>query len=225
MKNKTVKLNDIEILIIKKNIKNIYIRIDKNGCVTVSAPLFVTQKRVEEFINQKKDWIIKKHTEIINRKENENLYLNGEKIKFGGREYTLKIKDNKGESKIEGDSIIIYCKDVSDYEKRKRAVYDFYRTDLNLRINRMLPELSKRTGLYPDCFAIKNMKTRWGTCNTKTKKIWLNLMLAKYDENVLRYILCHELVHLEIKGHGADFKARLTEICPDWKEIKKGMRQ
>ncbi len=112
-------------------------------------------------------------------------------------------------------------RNIKEYGTAKDKKED--RKKLKERIEFLLPELSKRTGLYPESFGIRDMKTRWGSCNTKTKKIWIAQTLANYPDNVLNYVLCHELVHLEIKGHGADFKAKLSEICPDWKKIKKEM--
>ena len=64
------------------------------------------------------------------------------------------------------------------------------------------------------------MKTRWGTCNTATRKIWLNLQLAKQPPVCLDYVIAHELTHLCYPGHGQDFKAFLTRAMPNWPEVR-----
>ena len=48
------------------------------------------------------------------------------------------------------------------------------------------------------------MTTKWGTCNTSTRKIWLNLQLAKKPIECLEYVILHELAHLKVKNHGEE---------------------
>ena len=67
------------------------------------------------------------------------------------------------------------------------------------------------------------MKTRWGTCNTATRKIWLNLQLVKQPPDCLDYVIAHELTHLRYPGHGQDFKAFLTRAMPNWPEVRKAL--
>ena len=68
---------------------------------------------------------------------------------------------------------------------------------------------------------IKNMKTKWGTCNIRARRIWLNLQLAKYPVSCLEYIIIHELTHLWERYHNAHFKSLMDKFCPDWRERKK----
>ena len=67
------------------------------------------------------------------------------------------------------------------------------------------------------------MKTRWGTCNVRTKKIWINLELVKKPKICLEYVLIHELIHTKIRGHGADFRAMMDLNMPEWRMVKKRM--
>ena len=64
------------------------------------------------------------------------------------------------------------------------------------------------------------MTSRWGTCNTKTKKIWLSTNLAKRPIECIEYVVLHELVHTVVPNHGPDFKALLNKYMPDWKRRK-----
>ena len=64
------------------------------------------------------------------------------------------------------------------------------------------------------------MKTRWGTCNTVTKKIWLNVQLAKKTPECLQYVILHELIHLVEKHHNEHFKSLMDTYMPMWREIK-----
>ena len=65
------------------------------------------------------------------------------------------------------------------------------------------------------------MTKRWGTCNVQSKKIWLNLQLAKKPIECLEYIILHELVHLKERNHNAVFVEIIDRYMPNWREIKK----
>ena len=79
----------------------------------------------------------------------------------------------------------------------------------------------KKTGIDADEAKIKKMKTRWGTCNIDSRRIWINLQLAKKPPECLEYVVIHELVHLLEKNHTNRFNALVEEYCPTWKEAKK----
>ena len=65
------------------------------------------------------------------------------------------------------------------------------------------------------------MKTRWGTCNTREKRIWINLQLAKKSPQCLDYVMIHELTHLIVPNHGSQFKAYMDKFYPNWREVRK----
>ena len=64
---------------------------------------------------------------------------------------------------------------------------------------------------------IKRMKTRWGTCNTGDRRIWLNLELMKKPASCLEYILVHEMVHLIEPSHNERFRELMDKIMPQWR--------
>ena len=67
------------------------------------------------------------------------------------------------------------------------------------------------------------MTTRWGTCNVKSRKIWLNFQLAKKTPECLEYVILHELVHLVEKGHNENFVALMDKFMPNWRDIRKNL--
>lgn len=69
-------------------------------------------------------------------------------------------------------------------------------------------------------FGIKKMRTRWGTCNLRAKRIWLNLELAKKPPECLEYVVVHELVHLLERKHNAVFVAYMDKHLPNWRHLK-----
>ena len=84
-----------------------------------------------------------------------------------------------------------------------------------------MPELiakwEKVIGVKSNEFGIKKMRTKWGTCNTEAKRIWLNLELAKKPKECLEYIIVHELVHLVERSHNQHFVKLMDEFMPKWR--------
>ena len=74
-----------------------------------------------------------------------------------------------------------------------------------------------------DGWQIKNMTTRWGTCNVKTRKVWFNLQLAKKTPECLEYVIVHELMHLIEKSHNEKFATLMDKYLPNWREIRKSL--
>ena len=64
------------------------------------------------------------------------------------------------------------------------------------------------------------MKSRWGTCDTRTNKITLNVRLAEHPVECLEYVILHELCHTVVPNHGPEFKALETKFMPDWKQVR-----
>mgnify|MGYP003300122201 FL=1 len=72
---------------------------------------------------------------------------------------------------------------------------------------------------------IRRMKTRWGVCNTKKHSITLNLELYRYDLECLDYVVIHELSHLIEGNHSKKFWSIVEKYCPNYKEIKKKLKE
>ncbi len=90
---------------------------------------------------------------------------------------------------------------------------------LSERLKRFVPECEAIVGKQAKSYRIKLMNTRWGSCSMATGKISLNLKLAIKDDECLRMVIIHELVHFYIQNHGPEFKTYMDKFCPDWRRI------
>lgn len=109
---------------------------------------------------------------------------------------------------------------VTLVDKYDAYVREWYREQLKDDIARLLPKWEKITGLKASSWQTKYMTTRWGTCNSKTGKLWFNLQLAKKTPECLEYVILHELCHLEEKNHSDRFVALMDKYMPMWREVK-----
>ncbi len=84
----------------------------------------------------------------------------------------------------------------------------------------MIGKRAEIIGVKVNDVGVKNMRTKWGTCNVKDKRIWVNLQLAKKPFACLEYIVVHELVHLLEKNHTPSFIEYMDKFLPGWRVTK-----
>ncbi|NTW05096.1 MAG: M48 family metallopeptidase [Peptococcaceae bacterium] len=216
-------INDIEIEISKKKIKNLYLSIKaSDGRVCVSAPLAMSEERIELFVKSKSIWIAKKLDRI--RKQPapvECSYLSGDCIPFWGKEYNLElVYSHKNMVQVDGNKIILQARETSTARHRENIINSWYRTQMRAEIDILSKACQDKVGVSAAEWGIKTMKTRWGTCNISKRKIWLNLLLVKKSVDCLEYVIIHELVHLLERNHTKRFYSFLDKFIPHWRKIK-----
>lgn len=117
----------------------------------------------------------------------------------------------------------VRAKAAAHPEPSDRAEKEARRRDLKRRIEERLPLIEEATGLYCSGWTVRDMHTRWGSCNTTTRHINLSLMLATRSDAELDYVILHELAHTVVPNHGADFYALMDRYMPGWKKIRKAL--
>lgn len=203
----------------RKKIRNIYLRVRPDGSVAISAPWRVPEEFIEKFVESRRDWISVRLAEL--KRQNVREYRSGEEHYIFGEKITLEvIQARKNSVRCENGSLTLYVKENADREK---LLNEWYRRVLRERIEETLPVWENITGLKSDSYYIRNMKTRWGTCNVVTRRICFNLQLAKLPSECLEYVVLHELAHIEVSNHGPKFCAILDKYMPCWRDIKKRM--
>lgn len=219
-------VEDIPIEIKRKRIKNMYIYVKAPyGNVVASVPMSASTTEINKFLLPRVNWIRKHREKFTNRKVIESKQYEENDIVFiEGYPYKLKFTHAPTQfAYIEGDYLVLALRNGHYPESRERVIREFLRFHLKKRIEKRLPYYENATGLHQSEWQIKDMDTRWGSCNASTKKIWINLKLAHMPDEFLDYILLHELAHLKISGHGADFSAFLDRFMFDWRDIKKAL--
>ena len=219
-------INGTTVQITKKRIKNIYLRVLPGGVVTVTAPFHMSEKEIENFVQNHQDWIEKHKEKIMNRQDKEEYaYESGEEHYLWGEKYTLEVIYTKGkkQASLQGDRILLEIPAETAVEQREAVLDELYRRQMQARLPEIIARYSAIVGKSPKSYGIKKMKTRRGTCNTTDGRIWLNLHLAKYNILCLEYVVTHELVHFYEKGHNAAFYGHLDRFFPSWKTIKRAL--
>ena len=222
---------DFPITITRKKIKNMYLRVHQDGTVTVSAPKRASDKVIRDFINSKSDWITAQREKALNRQNlgqfetSEAKFLTGEIHFLWGQPCRLLVEETTGRGRVEFEenqqSIHMCVPKNSTIGQRKHLLEEFYRRELKAVIPQLMEKYAAIVGKSPAEWRVRSMKTKWGTCNVRDKRIWLALNLAKKHPKCLEYVIAHELTHLHVPNHSKAFWARMDSYFPEWRDVRK----
>jgi predicted metal-dependent hydrolase len=217
-------VSGIEIEVVKKDIKNMHLNVmPPSGKVRISAPYGTSDDAINLFAVKKISWIKKQVEKFKNQeRQTEREYVTGESHYLWGRRYKLEVRySNKGNNiEIKGNNMILTVREKSTRQQRENYVNEWYRAELKDKLPHLVKKWENIIGVKAYAVGVKNMLTRWGTCNSETKRILVNLQLAKKPVKCLEYILIHELVHLREKTHTNRFVEHMDSYMPDWRVVK-----
>ncbi len=222
MANKIV-VSNIEIEVNKKNIKNMHLSVlPPKGKVRVSAPITAKDEAIQLFVITKIAWIKKQIRKFENQqRQTEREYVSGESHYVWGRRYRMEIRHNhRNNVEIKGNKLILTVREASTTQQREKVMTEWYREQLKEKLPGLVGKWENIIGVRAESVRVKNMLTRWGSCNTKDKRIWINLQLAKKPIECLEYVVVHELVHLLEKSHNSVFIEYMDKYLPDWRVTK-----
>ncbi|MBC8420253.1 MAG: M48 family metallopeptidase [Desulfobacterales bacterium] len=219
-----LKLGNITVDVVQKNIKNIHLSVyPPTGRVRISAPNRMDLATIRVFVISKLSWIKKQQTRLRNQeREAQREFINRESHYFNGKRYLLKVTERDAAPKVilKHSAIELFVRPETDAVKRKSILDEWYRRKLKETLPLLIEKWEKKINVQVNEFGIKKMKTKWGTCNIKAKRIWLNLELAKKPPECLEYIVVHEMVHLLERNHNDRFIALMTDFMPKWRFYK-----
>lgn len=208
----------------KKAIKNLYLRVKApDGTVCVTAPLSMKSERIEAFVRQKADWIRSQCDRIQARRRepDENTLV------LLGRSYPIvtKVGVNRNNAILTESELHLFLRADCTQEERDALLQRLMRSELEKAIGLLLSTWESRTHLHATSWHIKDMKTRWGSCNTRDGRLWFSLRLAHAPRRCVEYVVLHEVAHLLVPNHGKTFVALLDTHMPDWRARRKELNE
>ncbi len=220
-----ITVDETIVRVIRKNIKNIYLRIGRDGKPFVSAPIMLPDTFIEKFVLSKKEWLKNALAASQERQEKMPSYCEGEIHTFLGGKYTLHIDtDKKKGYYFKGNDIVLCVGENSTAQARKKALANVYRDALCEILPEWTEECQNKSGLFASEWRVRDMKTRYGSCNTKTKRIWLSVWLIEKPIECIEAVIYHELAHLKVRGHNKEFYALLESICPNYRQAERKLK-
>ncbi len=223
---------DIPVCLTRKQVKNINLRIKSDRTVAVSAAREVPLQLIEELVRKKGDWILRHFARYAHRQESAPslTYQGGEQLNYLGHTYNLAVQPALQQEEVLFDSENIYLlvRAGRSCGEREEMIELWYREKAEFlfrqALDRIYPLLAGQGVNKPE-LKIRKMKTRWGSCSLKTRKVTLNLELIKMSPPLIDYVVLHELVHFVHQNHSKAFYDCLAALMPDWKERRKHLQE
>lgn len=208
--------------IIRKDIKNITLKVKPTCDVILTVPLKTDDKHIAYILEKRKNWISKKVDFFeTNNKVEEKEYVSGESFKYLGKNYRLKvIESNIEQVKLLRGYIQIFVKDKTNINKKQKLLNEWYILKAEKYFQKVVNEYLSIVKKEVKNIKIRQMKTRWGSCNTSKGYINLNSELIKKRRESIEYVIFHELAHLVHPNHSREFYNYLDTYMPDWKKRK-----
>ena len=222
-------LDGVVVAVLRKRVKNINICVyPPDGRVRVSAPVHCSEETIHKALISRLNWIHRKREALRGRTCAEPIALvEGAEVSCFGKAYTLSLIDHSGRADVDlnGDVLLLRLPSPQTVEKIQLAIDDWYRHQLQCRVPELIDRWQKPIGVEVREWRIRKMKTRWGSCNIREHRIWLNLALAKLSPEFLEYVVIHEMVHLLERYHNARFYQLLDRFYPHWREIRQALKR
>jgi len=224
--------NKIAYTVVKTRRKTIGIIVERNGEVRVRAPFRVSENQIFKVVQKKADWILRKVNEAAERSSSsvERKFASGEKLLYLGDEYILETveKDLAWAEVIKTENTVaVYIPGGMSCEIRKqtikKALEEWYRKRFSEIVKERVDRYSLRLKVFPRKIAIKDQKTRWGSCSKK-ENINLNWRLVMAPVDIIDYVVVHELCHLKVMNHSKDFWNLVESILPNYHESRKWLK-
>lgn len=214
----------------------LYVHPDKR--VEIRMPLLFSVDEIEPFLIKHSRWLFNRLDLPEKKPVEPKKFVSGELHYFLGKQYPIEIVASDKNSVVFDNEKIVIRQRV-DKSTSQQVGGSLSRQDLVEKLldrwyleqaKRVFREISiplvesmKKYNVAPKSFAIKKMKTRWGSCSSKGN-INLNLHLIKLPEQCIKEVILHELCHLVHFNHSKDFYVLMTAEMPDWKVWKKELK-
>ncbi len=220
-----IEVDGLLVDVVRKNIKNLHLAVyPPNGRIRVAAPLRLDDEAVRLAVISRLGWIKRQQTKFKEQeRQTAREYVSGESHYFQGARYRLNVilQDAPGKVIIRNRQFIdLYVRPASTTEQRQRVMSAWYRAYLKETLPALIANWETTLGVTLAEWGIKQMKTKWGTCNIEAGRIWLNLELAKKSPRCLEYIVVHEMMHLLERLHNDRFRALMNQYLPQWELIR-----
>ena len=208
----------------RRKMKNIYLKVEKNADVVVSAPPRTPNYIIKKLVQENIDEIKLRRTNILKNGHTVKNYVTGEKHYIFGKELTLEVRlGEKNKVTLSNDKLYLSVKDK--YQDREQIVTRELRKVVYNKCLEFLNKYEKLMNVHVEQLRIKKMKTRWGTCNIEAKRIWINYELVKYPVECLEHTIVHELTHLLETNHTPRFYTLLGKYYPNYRENDKLIKE
>ncbi len=223
-------VSGIQVEVVRKDIKNLHLGVyPPSGRVRVAAPLVVSDEAVRLAVIGKLIWIRRQKTKFAHQpRQSQREMINGESHYFLGQRYRLRVHEHDAPAfvAVRGiASLDLFVRPGTSAEQREAILLRWHREQLKALIPPLLEKWQPILGVQVADWGVRKMKTKWGSCNPASRRVWFNLELAKKPMPCLEYIVVHELVHLLERHHNDRFAGLIEAHVPQWRQYREMLKK
>ncbi|MCP4437795.1 MAG: M48 family metallopeptidase [Aureispira sp.] len=227
----TIHIEDIGEIQFKKSsrAKRVNIRVKPNSPVVVSVPQRVSYTNAKRVLDQHIDWIKKQQAKFAKLHPVTKFEI--------GSEFQTKTKIVRVYATHEAQAYRIATKEElqiyipKEEEIKAEHIQQLIKTQIVELLRReakayIVPRtltLAKQHRIKIGKITIKKVKTRWGSCSNKNN-INLSLFLMLLPNELIDYVICHELAHVKEKNHSPSFWKHLESLLKGSKVLDKQLK-
>ena len=195
----------------------------RNGNIEVRAPLRMSKRAIEKFIASKEKWILDKITLSWKQEmQREKFSLDyGDTVICRNKPRQITATDGDD---IDFDDERFYIPAGKTPEQIKQACVQIYKMIARRDLTIKTYEFGKHLFVTPTAVKINSAKSRWGSCSAKGR-INFSWRLIMADDEVIDYVVVHELAHLVELNHSKTFWMIVERVLPDYKERQKRLKE
>ena len=186
----------IALQVTKKHVKNVNFRL-KPYTLLVSVPNFISSAQMAQSIAQRVPWAIENHGQVLEQ---------------------YKRKQSNVNTSSTADNHILLWGITQPFTLNHDEKIAYYRQQLAAVIPSLFAKWQPIVGVTANEIRLKKMHTRWGSCNTRARRIWLSIYLPAYPIECTEYVIVHELCHLYHANHSAAFWQTVAAAMPDYRQ-------
>lgn len=225
-----IELAGIQVDVLRKSIKHLHLTVrPPDGRVRVSAPAHLDDDVVRAAVASRLGWIRRKQAAFRRQaRQSRRELVTGESHWFQGARYRLDVTEEHARPRVRlagGRRLELRVRPGSDWHVRAATLERWYRGQLRAQLRPLLDKWEPQVGRTVVEVRIRRMKTLWGSCNPKARRIWLNLELAKKSPRCVEYVLVHEMVHFFERSHNEQFMERMDALLPHWRSLREELNR
>lgn len=217
---------------IRKNVKNVNLRIKPDGTVIVSSNYSLSEEYVENYMKEKADFIVAALTKYKLSRSLRNkpfTFSDGETVELLGKELTVTVVNDKEDFISYDDKYLYIHTDAPNNSEAKQKIYNnFIMAKCKDTFTEICSEVYisfKGMGVSYPLIKIRKMSSRWGSCNPKRHILTFSTYLIQAERDCIEYVVTHEFAHFIHPNHSKYFYDVVSKIMPDWKQRKIKLEQ
>jgi len=204
--------------IVNPKLKHIYLSFDERGELLIKSPK-VSLRKIEQLLLKKASWIEKSRVKLQQRKGKSLDFSNNPTLYFMGEAYPFLLQEHskKKTQLVFNEKYFTLFYHRYDEILFQKHVDDFYKREAKKYIPSWVTLWAEKMSLSPLEIRFRKTKRQWGSCSAKNV-LTFNSMMMKLPQDVIQYIIVHELAHIRHKHHQRSFWKEVETYLPAYRD-------